>query len=85
VIGLGLSAIYPITIALLSYTFGAAATRLGSVMFALPGRRSIHPVVGGFFVDSDVEFEVGIEVPFGGGSRDAGTLLKGLGEDAGEQ
>jgi MFS transporter, FHS family, glucose/mannose:H+ symporter len=37
VIGLGFSAVYPITIALLANKFGAAATRLGSVMFALAG------------------------------------------------
>jgi fucose permease len=37
VIGLGFSAIYPITIALLSHKFGSAATRLGSVMFVLAG------------------------------------------------
>jgi len=36
-IGLGLAAIYPITIALLSNTFGSDANRVGSVMFALAG------------------------------------------------
>jgi FHS family glucose/mannose:H+ symporter-like MFS transporter len=35
VIGLGLAAVYPITISLLSNAFGASATRLGSVMFML--------------------------------------------------
>jgi len=35
VIGLGLAAIYPITISLLSNAFGSGATRLGSVMFGL--------------------------------------------------
>jgi fucose permease len=35
VIGLGLAAIYPITISLLSNTFGPASTRVGSVMFML--------------------------------------------------
>lgn len=35
VIGLGLAAIYPITISLLSNAFGNGATRLGSVMFML--------------------------------------------------
>jgi FHS family glucose/mannose:H+ symporter-like MFS transporter len=34
-IGLGLAAIYPITISLLSHAFGPAATRVGSVMFML--------------------------------------------------
>jgi fucose permease len=37
VIGIGLAGIYPITIAQLSNNFGAAATRMGSVMFALAG------------------------------------------------
>jgi fucose permease len=35
VTGLGLAAIYPITISLLSNAFGPAATRIGSVMFML--------------------------------------------------
>ena len=33
--GLGLSCVYPITIALLSREFGASASRIGSVMFTL--------------------------------------------------
>jgi MFS transporter, FHS family, glucose/mannose:H+ symporter len=37
VIGLGLAAIYPITISLLSNAFGSCATRVGSVMFMLAG------------------------------------------------
>ena len=37
VVGVGLSPIYPIVIALLSHSFGPAAARLGSVMFALAG------------------------------------------------
>jgi fucose permease len=35
IIGLGLAAIYPITISLLSNSFGTRATRVGSVMFML--------------------------------------------------
>jgi FHS family glucose/mannose:H+ symporter-like MFS transporter len=35
IIGLGLAAIYPITISLLSNAFGTRATRVGSVMFVL--------------------------------------------------
>ena len=35
IIGLGLSAIYPITIALLTHCFGPMAARVGSVMFML--------------------------------------------------
>lgn len=35
VAGVGLSAVYPITIALLSREFGAAASRVGSVMFTM--------------------------------------------------
>jgi len=35
VAGIGLSAVYPITIALLSREFGAAASRVGSVMFTM--------------------------------------------------
>jgi MFS transporter, FHS family, glucose/mannose:H+ symporter len=37
VIGLGLAAMYPITISLLSGAFGSGASRLGSVMFMLAG------------------------------------------------
>jgi FHS family glucose/mannose:H+ symporter-like MFS transporter len=37
IIGLGLAAIYPITISLLSNAFGSRATRVGSAMFMLAG------------------------------------------------
>lgn len=37
IIGLGLAAVYPITISVLSSRFGTGANRLGSVMFALAG------------------------------------------------
>jgi fucose permease len=37
IIGLGLAAVYPITISLLSSRFGTGANRIGSVMFMLAG------------------------------------------------
>jgi len=49
VAGLGLSSVYPISIALLSREFGPAATRVGSVMFTLSnlGGSSLPWLVGG--------------------------------------
>jgi MFS transporter, FHS family, glucose/mannose:H+ symporter len=48
VIGLGLAAVYPITISLLSSAFGGSAARLGSVMFTLAsfGAASMPWLVG---------------------------------------
>jgi FHS family glucose/mannose:H+ symporter-like MFS transporter len=67
VIGLGLSGVYPITIALLSQKFGAAATRLGSVMFALAGMGAATvPWVVGFASTQLSSLKLGLTVPLAG-------------------
>lgn len=67
VIGLGFSAIYPITIALLSHTFGTAATRLGSVMFALAGfGGAFIPWLVGFSSTEMSSLKLGLMVPLVG-------------------
>jgi MFS transporter, FHS family, glucose/mannose:H+ symporter len=64
VVGLGLSAIYPITIALLSHTFGATATRLGSVMFTLAGfGGACVPWLVGFWSTRMSSLKLGLIVP----------------------
>lgn len=62
--GLGLAAVYPITISLLSREFGAAATRVGSVMFTMAnlGGASL-PWLVGFFSTRFVDLRVGLAVP----------------------
>jgi len=72
VIGLGLSAIYPITIALLSHTFGASATRVGSVMFTLAGfGGAFVPWLVGFSSTQMASLKLGLVVPLVG----AGAML----------
>jgi fucose permease len=67
VIGIGLSAIYPITIALLSQNFGAAAARLGSVMFALAGfGAGCFPWMVGFTSTRLSSLRLGLMVPLAG-------------------
>jgi MFS transporter, FHS family, glucose/mannose:H+ symporter len=67
VIGLGLSAVYPITIALLSHNFGAAATRLGGVMFALAGLgAACMPWIVGFTSTQLSSLKFGLTVPLAG-------------------
>jgi len=77
VIGLGLSAIYPITIALLSYTFGAGATRLGSVMFALAGfGGAFIPWLVGFSSTQMSSLKLGLTVPLVGAAAMLALYLK---------
>jgi MFS transporter, FHS family, glucose/mannose:H+ symporter len=65
--GLGLSAVYPITIALLSHRFGASATRLGSVMFALAGfGAACVPWIVGFTSTQLSSLKLGLTVPLAG-------------------
>jgi len=67
VIGLGFSAIYPITIALLSHKFGSAATRLGSVMFALAGfGGACVPWLVGLFSTEMSSLQLALIVPAAG-------------------
>src|ERR1700722_15064378 len=62
--GLGLAAVYPITISLLSREFGSAATRVGSVMFTMAnlGGASI-PWLVGFASSRFSDLRVGLAVP----------------------
>jgi MFS transporter, FHS family, glucose/mannose:H+ symporter len=62
--GLGLAAVYPITISLLSREFGTAATRVGSIMFTMAnlGGASI-PWLVGVFSSRSSDLRVGLAVP----------------------
>jgi MFS transporter, FHS family, glucose/mannose:H+ symporter len=63
-IGLGLAAIYPITIALLSNTFASDANRLGSVMFALAGvGAACVPWMVGALSSALSSLRIGLTVP----------------------
>lgn len=64
VAGLGLSAVYPITIALLSREFGAAATRVGSVVFVMSnlGGAALPWLVGAFSKQFS-DLRTGLAVP----------------------
>lgn len=67
IIGLGLAAIYPITIALLSHEFGQAANKLGSVMFALAGiGAATVPLMVGTFSAALSSLKLGLTVPLAG-------------------
>jgi fucose permease len=67
VIGFGLAAIYPITISLLSNTFGTGANRLGSVMFMLAGfGASCMPWLVGVTSTLTSSLKFGLTVPLAG-------------------
>ncbi|MGC2196129.1 MAG: hypothetical protein WA628_15770, partial [Terriglobales bacterium] len=67
VVGLGLAAIYPITISLLSGAFGVGATRLGSVMFMLAGfGAACMPWLVGAASTQMSSLKVGLAVPLAG-------------------
>jgi MFS transporter, FHS family, glucose/mannose:H+ symporter len=64
VIGLGLAAIYPITISLLSSSFGSEATRLGSVMFMLASfGAATLPWVVGWISTKTSSLQFGLAIP----------------------
>ena len=66
-IGVGLAAVYPITIALLSNIFAADANRLGSVMFALAGcGAACVPWFVGFLSTALSSLRLGLTVPLAG-------------------
>jgi MFS transporter, FHS family, glucose/mannose:H+ symporter len=62
--GLGLAAVYPITISLLARQFGTAATRVGSIMFAMAnlGGASL-PWLVGYFSTRFGAIKTGLVVP----------------------
>ena len=62
--GIGCSAVYPITIALLSREFGAAASRIGSIMFfAANLGGAILPWLVGYSSDHFGGLKIGLAVP----------------------
>lgn len=64
VAGLGLAAVYPITISRLAYEFGPAASRLGSVMFTMANLGgSFLPWAVGFSSHEFNNLGVGLAVP----------------------
>jgi FHS family glucose/mannose:H+ symporter-like MFS transporter len=64
VAGLGLAAVYPITISRLAYEFGPAASRLGSVMFTMANLGgSFLPWTVGFSSHEFNNLRVGLAVP----------------------
>jgi len=66
-IGWGLAAVYPITIALLSNTFASDANRVGSVMFALAGcGAACVPWLVGFLSTALSSLRLGLTVPLAG-------------------
>lgn len=67
VIGLGLAAVYPITISLLSNSFGAEASRLGSVMFMLASLgAAVMPWMVGEASTLTASLRIGMSVPLAG-------------------
>ncbi|PYX45784.1 MAG: hypothetical protein DMG83_08880, partial [Acidobacteria bacterium] len=67
VIGLGLATIYPITIALLSSSFGAGANRVGSVMFMMASfGAACMPWMVGVTSTHMQSLKVGLAIPLAG-------------------
>ncbi len=67
VVGLGLAAIYPITISLLSGAFGVGATRLGSVMFMLASfGAACMPWLVGVTSTRTSSLKIGLAIPLAG-------------------
>jgi len=65
--GLGLSAVYPITIALLSHQFGAAASQIGSFMFVLSNiGGGLLPWIVGLLSNHSGTLTSGLFVPLSG-------------------
>jgi FHS family glucose/mannose:H+ symporter-like MFS transporter len=64
IIGLGLAAIYPITISLLTTCFGPMATRVGSVMFMLASfGAACMPWLVGALSTEESSLKIGLAVP----------------------
>ncbi len=67
VAGLGLAAVYPITIALLSREFGASSSRVGSLMFTLSNvGGGLLPWISGVFATRFGTLKAGLAVPLVG-------------------
>jgi fucose permease len=77
VVGVGLSPVYPIVIALLSHSFGSAAARLGSVMFALAGLGAgCGPWIVGFTSTQMSSLKLGLTVAWLGCALQMILLLR---------
>jgi fucose permease len=67
VAGLGISTVYPITIALLSREFGASASRVGSIMFTLSNvGGGLLPWIAGICSNRFGTLKAGVAVPLSG-------------------
>jgi FHS family glucose/mannose:H+ symporter-like MFS transporter len=65
VAGVGLSAVYPITISLLSREFGPAASRAGSIMFTMANLGgACQPRLVGYASNRFGSLKVGLAIPF---------------------
>lgn len=80
-VGLGLSAVYPITISLLSQRFGTDAAKVGSVMFTVAnfGGASL-PWFVGFASVLATSLRIGLLAPLAAGVLMLGLYPKSLGE-----
>ena len=82
--GLGLSFVYPITISLLSKEFGAASSRIGSVMFVLSNiGGGLLPWIVGISSNRFATLKAGLAVPLSRMFGDACFLLERLESIAG--
>jgi MFS transporter, FHS family, glucose/mannose:H+ symporter len=76
VTGLGLSAVYPITISLLSREFGDAASRMGSIMFTMANLGGAFlPWLVGYFANRSGSVRAGMVVPLIAGGAMCGLYL----------
>jgi fucose permease len=75
--GLGLSSVYPITISLLSREFGAASTRLGSLMFTMSNiGGGLLPWIVGISSNHFDSLKAGLAVPLIGCAAMYGLYLR---------
>jgi FHS family glucose/mannose:H+ symporter-like MFS transporter len=67
IIGLGLAAVYPVTISLLTNCFGPMAARVGSVMFMLASfGAACMPWLVGVLSTEEASLKIGLAVPLSG-------------------
>jgi FHS family glucose/mannose:H+ symporter-like MFS transporter len=84
--GLGLSSIYPITIALLSYEFGSSSSKAGSVMFTLSNiGGGLLPWAVGLFSSKFGTIKVGLVIPMVGCAVMLALYLRTWGKQSDEQ
>ena len=77
IIGLGLAAIYPVTISLLTNCFGPMAARVGSVMFMLASfGAACMPWLVGVLSTEEASLKIGLAVPLAGCALMLGLYLR---------